>query len=360
MAAAIQEPGSADLQKSNPQIEKTVVGWQGITCELPPDWNVTGFSMDRESGYLRIDSPGNGTVTVQIRWTNAAKPAKTQTSLYTMLAPQFRKIFRQPEPVVPETDLKANLEKVLKDTAKLAKKAKTSFESSIKAEKIEGVNEERTSINFSWTGAGKGQGKIWRCRTCNRVVVAQVVGMGKDQNSISAVAAQLFATMKDHSDDGYELWGLYDLKLYIPNDFRLESQKLLSGHLHLSFIRQAEKIVFDRWGLANMTRKKFTLVEWFKNTSLTSLKRLQQSEIEISSGHQAVKYSGALSLIARLQTLKESRSFRRFPTRYTGGVWECTETNKIFALQVCHSKKTQELWEEVANRCSCHSQPELS
>ncbi len=314
--------------------------------------------MDRESGYLRVDSPGNGTVTVQIRWTNAAKPAQKQPSLYTMFAPHFRKLFRQPEPVVPETDLKGNLEKVLKDTAKLAKKAKTTFESSIKAEKIEGENDERISINFAWSGAGKGQGKIWRCKTCNRVVVAQVVGMGKDQNSISAIAAQLFATLKDHSEDGYDLWGLYDLKLDIPEDFRLESQKLLSGHLHLAFIRQAERIVFDRWGLANMTRKKFTLPEWFQNSAVTSLKKLQKSEAILSSGHEAVTYSGKLSLIARAQTLKESRSLRRFPTRYAGGVWECTETNKIFSLQVCHSKNTQGLWEDVANRCFCHSAAE--
>ena len=269
--------------------------------------------MDRESGYLRVDSPGNGTVTVQFRWTDAAKPAQSQPSLYTMFAPRLRKLFRQPDPVVPETDLKANLEKVLKDTAKLAKKAKTSFESSIKAEKIEGENDERTAINFSWTGAGKGQGKIWRCKTCNRVVVAQVVGMGKDQNSISAVAAQLFATLKDHSEDGYDLWGLYDLKLYIPVDFRLESQKLLSGHLHLAFIRQAEKIVFDRWGLANMTRKKFSLAEWFQNAAVTSLKKMQSSESELKSGHLAVKYSGALPLLARARRSKIHVLFDDFP-----------------------------------------------
>ncbi len=336
-------------------VQKTEVGWQGISCELPPDWNVTGFSMDRDSGYLRVDSPGNGTTTVQIRWTNAAKPAQSQNNLYSIMAPHFRKLFRQPEPIVPETDLKANLEKVLKDTAKLAKKSKVSFESSIKAEKIEGDNEERTSINFSWTGAGKGQGKIWRCKTCNRVVVAQVVGLGKDQNSISSIAAQLFATLKDHSEDGYELWGLYDLKLYIPQDFRLESQKLLSGHLHLSFIRQAERVIFDRWGLANMTKKKFTLIEWFQNAAVTGLKKLKLSKIKLDSGHEAEIYTGPLSVIAKAQTVKESRSFRRFPTRFAGGVWECTETNKIFALQVCHSKKTVGLWEDIANRCFCHT-----
>src|SRR5438552_18821835 len=93
---------------------RTVVGWQGIRCELPPDWNVTGLSMERESGYLRIDSPGGGTMTVQIRWTNAAASQQGKT-LYHLLAPHVRKLLRQPEPVVPKPDLKANLEKVLED-----------------------------------------------------------------------------------------------------------------------------------------------------------------------------------------------------------------------------------------------------
>ena len=52
--------------------ERTVIGWQGMRCVLPPGWNVTGFSLDRDSGYLRVDAPGSGMLAVQIRWTNAA------------------------------------------------------------------------------------------------------------------------------------------------------------------------------------------------------------------------------------------------------------------------------------------------
>src|SRR5262249_32216013 len=59
---------------------RTVVGWQGIRCVLPPDWNVTRFSMDRDNGSLGIDSPGNGTMTVQIRWSNAASQNKGGSS----------------------------------------------------------------------------------------------------------------------------------------------------------------------------------------------------------------------------------------------------------------------------------------
>jgi hypothetical protein len=48
-------------------------------------------------------------------------------------------------------------------------------------------------------------------------------------------------------------------------------------------------------------------------------------------------------------------SMRRFPTRYEGGVWECAESNKIFALQTMRSAKSDTLWRDVVDRCGCHT-----
>ena len=80
----------------------TIVGWQGLRCQLPPDWSVTGLSMERENGYLRIDAPGDATMTVQIRWMTATAPqAKTA---YYLLAPHFRRWMKRPEPEVPIPD----------------------------------------------------------------------------------------------------------------------------------------------------------------------------------------------------------------------------------------------------------------
>lgn len=352
-----QEPSRTEntLPTPAPAPTRTVVGWQGIRCLLPPDWNLTGLSMERDSGYLRIDAPSNSAMTVQIRWTNAAKPAQTNPNLYSFLQPHYRRWRKIPEPPVPKPDLKANLEKLLKDNSKQAKKGKVTFESSIKPEKTEGAGGERTAMNFTWTGAGRGQGKIWYCQTCHRIVVAQVVGGAKETSAMSAIASQLFASLQDHSDDGYDLWALYDLQAYVPEDFRLESQKLLSGHLHLEFGRGAERIVIDRWGLASITLKKFTLKEWFQAHALIKHKGLTESEFETPRGHTALRYEGAIPLFSRARILRESKgSLRRFPSRYAGGIWECPNSNKIYAVQILHNKRTEGLWEEVANRCVCH------
>jgi hypothetical protein len=347
-------PAAPEEAAAPETLNRTVVGWQGVRFTLPPEWNVTGFSMDRDSGYLRVDSPGSGTMTVQIRWTNASRPNEGPPTGYTFLAPYVRRLFRRPPPPIPKPDLKSSLEKMLKETEKQAKKAKSPFESSIKPERTEGENDERTAMNFSWSGAGRGQGKIWHCAHCQRIVIAQIVGMAKDGNAMAAVASQLFSSLHDHSENGYDLWALYDLQVEVPEDFRLETQELKAGYLHLAFGRGGEKIVVDRWGLANLTRKKFTLAEWFQNNAMVNLKRLSKEEPEIQ-GHTGVRFSGSLSLLARIRALREAKaSLRRFPTRYEGGVWECGETNKIFALQVLHNKRTEGLWAEVAKRCLCH------
>lgn len=328
----------------------TVIGWQGIRCILPPEWNLTSFSMDRNSGYLRVDAPGSAALTVQIRWLDADAQQEQGGSVHALLSGRVRKLLRRPEPPKQKPDLKSILEKMLKETAKQAKKAGAAFDSSLKSEKVEG---ERTSLSFSWTGAGRGQGKIWCCSVCNRIVVAQVVGLSpKDQSAMNAVASQLFATLYDHGIEGWDRWALYDLQVEVPDDFRLEEQKLLSGYLHLVFTRGAERIVVDRWGLANMTLKKFTLEEWLRNHARVNPKRMTKDEQVMGDGHVGVHLAGPLPLLERLRGMRALP--RRMAQRYEGGVWLCPETNRIYAVQTLHNSRTTDLWEQVARRSRCH------
>lgn len=335
--------------------DRTFVGWQGVRFELPPDWSVSGFSMDRDNGYLRVDAPGNSALTVQVRWSDASRPASGSRSLHTVLTDLYRGARRLPRPPVDRPDLKASLEKVLKEAAKKAKKAKASFESSLKPERTEGEAGERSAINFSWAGGGRGQGKIWYCERCHRLLIAQVVGLGKDGQAIATIASQLFSSLRDHADDGYDVWSLYDLEIGVPTDFRLDSQKLLSGYLHLAFSRGAEKLVIDRWGLANVTLKRFTLAEWFGNHALLRVRRMQQSDDEGPGGHALVRYTGRLPLVSVVRALIDSRGrVRRLPRRFDAGVWQCEQSNRIFSLQAVTSVRSGDLWAEVAQRCVCH------
>ncbi len=294
-------------------------------------------------------------MSAQIRWTSAEVRDAGPPTPYYFLAPYFRKWFKRPPPKPVPTDLKAHLEKLLKDTAKDAKKSKVAFESQIKTQKTEGENGERSSINFSWTGAGRGQGKIWSCSNCSRVVIAQVIGMAKDHNAIGAIASQLFATCEDHSSDGFDLWALYDLKCQVPVDFVLQSHKLLSGHLQLVFWRGAERIVIERWGLANITLKKFTTPEWLLNNAYCKISKLEKTEAETPFGHTCTKISGGLPPGGMFFALRDAKgSVRKFPTRYIGTAWHCEQTNKLYAIQLMHHRRSEQLWEQIMDRCKCH------
>lgn len=346
----------------------TVIGWQGIRFRLPADWNLTGFSMNREDGYLRVDAPGDEMLTVQVRWLDASRPEPSVSpTLFSLASTYMMAKFRRSSLLRKaqsgqnknRPDLRANLDRILRETEKAAKKAKTKFESTVKEERVEGPKGERIVLPFSWVGEGRGQGKIWHCATCGRIVVAQVIGVGRDHSTIANVANQLFSSLHDHADAGYDLWALYDLEIELPEDFHLISQKLLSGHLHLEWGRSGEKVILDRWGLANMTLKKFTPAEWFTLQSRVGTRKMQHDAERTIHGHQLDHYAGNLPLLARARILKEaSGGLKRFPTRYEAGIWNCPATNKLVALQVLCQKKTVGLWREIAERYRCHAKVE--
>ncbi len=327
---------------------RTLIGWGGIRFYLPVDWNMTGFSMERGGGYLKIDSPGS--MFVQVKWFNTRERRRPFTILEMVRTlTEIMKLSRPPEPSAP--DLRAMLDTFLKDTGKQARKAKNSFDSKVKAETIEHRG-ERTAHHFTWSGAGSGQGKIWYCAECRRVVIAQVVGRGRD--NLADVAASMFGSFTDHADGGWNTWALYDLESEVPEGFVLKSQKLMSGYLLLEFERRGERVRIERWGLANVTRKKFTLAEWFRHACRVNNQRVKTIDTRFHE-HDAVRAVGRIKgLVSWFRAMRDSLPALRPASQYNGVVWECGETNKILAVQTWCNRRTEGLLEEVAARCVCH------
>jgi hypothetical protein len=251
-------------------------------------------------------------------------------------------------------DLRATLDGFLKQVAKQHRKAKTGFEFKIKPETVE-AGGERTAHHFSWTagGQGQGQGKIWRCSHCGRTVIVQVVGQTRD--NLAPVASQLFGSFRCHGCDGWEVWALYDLVAAVPDDFRLKGQILMSGRLRLEFERgRGERLQIERWGLANVTRKRFTLAEWLREAVGAGRNRVAPAETTVQD-HPAASVSGRIAgALPWVRALRDAGLPPRPASRYAACCWECAETNKIYAIQLWHSARTVGLLEEVAQRCECH------
>jgi hypothetical protein len=129
----------------------------------------------------------------------------------------------------------------------------------------------------------------------------------------------------------------------------------MSGHLQLVFSRGAERIVIDRWGLANVTLKRFTDEAWLRNNALCKLDGMEKRRVPMTMEHEGAFFEGSIPAGGRAFAFREAKgSLRRFPTRYAGGIWHCPEANKLFSIQILHNRKTEGLWEQVLQRCLCH------
>ena len=335
-------------RRTNREEARSIVGWDGVRFTVPSDWTVTGVSLDRANGYLKVDSPE--TMFLQVKW--ADHKAQRPRSLAGLAAQALRSLRGIPEQDGETPELRPLLDTFLKETAKRAKKEHRSFECKVKPPTTE-AGGERVALHFSWTGGGIGQGKIWFCNVCRRMVVAQVVGQPKDP--VTDLAASIFGDMRDHPEDAWTVWGLFDLVVGIPEGFALRSHKLLSGYLKLEFAnRLCGRIVIERWGLANVVRRKFTVEEWLRQMSEARRHDVQYAHVQ-ANGHDAVQATGRvrgpLGLIA---AYREALPSLRPALRYEACAWECGESNKIYAVQAWTPLQSAGLLGDLAARCECH------
>ncbi|MGC8669107.1 MAG: hypothetical protein ACP5VE_13410 [Chthonomonadales bacterium] len=325
---------------------RTLIGWQGIRFVLPSDWNLTGFSIEPHGGYLKVDSPG--TMFAQIRWTDRAAPKPRTLFDYTLHALRRIRLLRAATP--PEPELRAVLEAFLTDTRKQARKSKGAFEYRIKPW-VQEAGGMRQAHHFSWSAGDQGQGKIWRCSYCGRTVIAQVVGRQRDD--VAQTAAGLFSSMVDHPEDGWTTWALYDFVGAAPEDFRLVRHKLMSGYLLLELERPGERLRLERWGLANVALKKFTLAEWFRQVCAPPV--AAQEDGLTRNGHPSVEARGTpANLLRRAALWFRSGASLRPALWYSGCAWACPQSNRIYAVQLWRPGRNPDLLDEVADRCECH------
>lgn len=326
---------------------RTLIGWDGIRFSLPPEWNLTGIPADRYSGYLKVDSPG--TMFVQVKWTD---PNFVRVRNMADLVVRAWKRYRKPALSATPPDIRANLDAFLKETGRQARKAKLSFDSKVRPETRE-AGGQRTAISFSWSGAGQGQGKIWHCAGCGRVVIAQVVGQARD--NVAAVASELFSDFEDHAEDGWNTWAFYDLVSAVPARFALQQRNLMSGQLTLEFVgKGGQNIRIERWGLANVTRRKFTVVEWLTHVCGAGNERAEVSEATVR-GHEGARATGRIrGIVEQARALRDAITTLKPANRYAAACWVCPETNKTFAIQVRHAQGSEGLLDELIDRCQCH------
>lgn len=327
---------------------RVLVGWDGIRFTVPADWNVTGVSAERSNGYLKVDS--SGTMFLQVKWSDPS--SRVPRTLADLVSRGIRIARRSPAPEETTPDLRGMLDAYLKDTAKRARKSGQTFNCRVKPETTE-ADGERVAHHFAWSGGGQGQGKIWYCSACKRTVIAQVVGQGKEP--VADVAAGIFADMRDHGEDGWNTWGVFDLVASVPTDYALQSHKFMSGYLKLDYGRRGSgRILIERWGLANLARRKFTLQEWLGKMGEADRHQPDYTDVEVH-GHAGVHAGGEVrGLLPRIVAVRDALPSLRPALEYEGCAWECSQTNKLYALQNWRPRGAQGIMGDLVARCECH------
>lgn len=295
---------------------RTWVGWQGVVAEVPADWSLVAVSGDEKNGYFRADN--GGTLALEVKWSKVGN----------------------------NVDLASKLSAYLEDLRRRARKRKVKFEHKLKS-KDGGV------LSFTWRADRKAQGRLWRCEQCSRVMIAQVSGTHSDE--VSSVASSILPTVVDHSEAGWRTWAMYDLVADIPVGYALERHKLMSGYIQLVFRKKTNKLIIERWGIANVALKNTSLREWIKERMGRDLEpydfKIEDIEFEEEIG---VVIEGRRSgLLQMLKSAFEFITFRRPATRLDGYAWVCSESNRIYSVQSIHTCR-EDVLDGVLERVVCH------
>lgn len=294
----------------------TWVGWQGVVAQVPADWSLSAVNGSENSGYFRADNTAG--LMLEVKWQKVGK----------------------------QVDLQRKLDEYLNDLRRRSRKRRADFEHKIKSK-------DAGMLTFTWRSDRKAQGRLWHCAESNRVLIAQLSGGPSDD--VSGLASVVLPTIEDHTEDGWRTWAMYDLIAEAPPGYSLEKHQLMAGYIQLAFRKGSNRLIIERWGLANVVLKNQALREWFNQRAGHDMGQYRSSIEEVDfDGERGIQISGRRwGIQPMLKSASELLTLRKPAARLDGYVWVCEESNKVFSIQSMHSKG-EDILDQVLERIECH------
>ena len=318
---------AANAEKSiatKPSTTMHLLGWQGTTITIPENWNLTQFKGDAQKGQLRVDD--EDAPRMEIRW---------ETPTATI-------------------DIERSVDKLMTSLARAAKKRREPF---IRAEKPFVVAKSRKRkdrlTNFGWIGgssslAAQSWGVSWQCPDCKRVVVAHILGRGDEKpERVRELAGRVLESLECHSEGGWQTWSVFDLRVEMPEAFRLERAKLVTGRLELDWVRgqtggqfgwarRNERVQLMRFSLASTLMQNEDLSQWAQRVIKESDKKFRWKKLEATEilGCDGLSSRGAWKDLRKVfihRVLDKTR--KKAPSPPQLRIWHDEKTNKIFVLK---------------------------
>ncbi|HHX40023.1 MAG TPA: hypothetical protein GX715_08670 [Armatimonadetes bacterium] len=307
------------------QAEWITVAWQGISVQVPEDWYPAALGTERASGYLRIQSADGHAV--EVKWF-------------------------QPKHTV---DLEREVAKYRKTLERGARKRRRAFEWRDKPKVPERESRpDKSRRFFAWRSEGQALGVIWYCRTCSRVILAQVV-MPTDQEA-SVLASRILNGIEDHGEEDQERWSVYGLAVSVPTGWSLDKHQLMAGYTMLQFRRRDRVIRAERWALASVALKDVELRDFVWQKSRKFWKDFSIDVTEAARGPHTANRFGGHTRKVWLRGVAAIRRLLRRPAAdwLTAQAWHCDAENKIFAVHAIHPRGDLEVFDKALDSVTCH------
>lgn len=320
----------------------------GVT--VPADWNLASFGGDAERGNLRIDDPDGPRL--ELRW-------------------------EQPK---GDIDLESSVARFLEQLERQAQKKKEKFTLATNPMVLDANHGGREEmVNFGWSGepgavlAGQGWGVSWRCGECGRVVVAHLLGRGREKpDRVRRLAGDILATLDCHGHGGWQTWSVFGLRLEVPEEFRLSHARLLTGRIELEWVRPApppprgwfrvaERVGVTRITAANLVLEGRSLAGVAQTDVARTYRKLRFNRGEAATihGHEGWLLEGVLRdvrLLVRQWVL--DRLLRRRTPRAQLRVWHCPTSNKLYGLCCAVAQDNGHICPDMLDSLECHDQTE--
>lgn len=305
-----------------------LAGWQGVTVEIPQDWNISAISGDEKAGYIRFDD--EAMPRLEIKWASESG----------------------------FVDLNKVIDKYLGDVQKARKKGASEVKVDRDIKLVSKRKRKKSGLKcFHWQAEVGGYGAAWVCKDCGRTMIAQMMTPDEEKREAAQeLAASILLSIEDHPRDDWVLWSAYGFACQAPKDFKLAGPRLMAGLIEFEFERDTEKIKLARWGMANVALKKKTLQEWVGSEMAKTMRKHNATpeEMEIK-GHEGLRITGENTAGAqKLQRFFQHCAGKLYADRLIGRAWHCEPTNKIFYVETVVDRENEGLVDELAARIECH------
>jgi len=252
-------------------------------------------------------------------------------------------------------DLDRELAKYRKTLERAAKKRRQALE--WKAKPKIAVRESKPDKNrhfFAWRGDTQALGVIWYCRTCSRVILAQVVAPLTED--VSVLASAILSGIEDHGSEDEEFWSVYGLGVAVPKGWALEKHQLMAGYTMLQFRRRDRILRAERWALASVALRQCGVRDFVHGKSHKFWKDFRLAGAETPChGHEGAEFGGRTRKLWLVLVSAVRRLIKRPAADWLSArAWHCEVENKIFAVHAIHPCGQTEVFDNAVESVVCH------